>query len=570
MEFLIVGGIAILGYEINKAKYRENNHIEDDYDGEQSLFPFGSSYEIRKNNKNIKNKVHKHIHKKNTIGSTNTNVFDGPHNPKPFDPIPTSNFNFNKKEGFMNEQPTLKPFFSSEKTQNTNDDFKNRRLSMFTGIENNDEYQHKKETKQLFSPEETKERSLTNHLNIANDKDKYIASTFKTNELPFKQKMIGRGIGIDPSKSADGGFHSQFRILPNNVNDYKKNSFEGRVIYGKNNIDKRQKTEQFREFDKTICQETRPTMPIKAIVNAQSINTNNSIQKCTDRGNTQKLNNIKYNAFSGSQTYTMGNSTRNNDSTQGASIGNPMCEKMGTGGYTTSSYLTHETERENCGLVTNLMNTSQGIYTTNNDKMKPTLRTANPQQTHYGQISNNQEKYGIDRNISNNNIKAVKNVNNKNYIGIMSSNFKADIDRNINIPISKNELLYRKQINQQNTIQGVKQVPYHENLPDQYKLNYNKENLSTSFTPGMSRINVLQDPNKANGMTMYKNDTNNTINPNISGIKSINNFTNSNNMGYVQIDQTNKQNDRIHDFKILQNQLKNNPYNHNILNKHKV
>lgn len=564
MEFLIVGGIAILGYEINKAKYRDNISQHDhEYEGEHSLFPFKSSNKIKKNEKNLQKKLNKHYNQEKTIGAHNTKVFDGPHNPKPFEN--TNDHMLIKKEGFVNEQPVMKPFFSSEKSQNTNDDFKNRRLSMFTGVENNDEFKHKKEVNQLFSPDETIKWSEQTGYYDKTDL-RHEPSRFRANELPFEQKKVGRGIGVDASKPADGGFHSQFRILPNNVNGYKKNTYEGRVIFGKSNIDKTQEPEPFRDFDKSVCQERRPTMPIKASVNAQTSYINNSIQKCTDRGNEQSL---QYNAYGGSQTYMSGNSTRQNDTTQIAREGNPMREKMGTGGYSTSSYLTHETGRENCGIITNVIDTSQGSYIKNNDKAKTTLRSVNPQISYVGQVSN-QDQYGIDKNISNYNVKDTKNVNNTNYVGIMSSTLKADINRNMNIPNSKNELLYKKQINQNNTIQGVKQVPYHQTLSDQYQLNYNKERLSSSYTPGQSRINILQDPNQANGMTLYKNDHNNSINPNISGIRSINNFTNPNNMGFVQIDQKDFKNDRINDFKILENQLKNNPYNQNILVKNKA
>jgi hypothetical protein len=559
MEFLIVGGIAILGYEINKSKYRENKNIDNDYEGEHSMFPFRSSNEIKKNEKKLQKKMNKHFNDENTIGAHNTKLFDGPHNPKPFE-----NMNDHmeiRKEEFINPQPGMKPFFSSEKSQNTNDDFKNRRLSMFTGVENNDEYKHKQEVKQLFSPEETIKWSgnATYY-----DKQNYKPSNFKRNELPFEQKKVGKGLGVDPTKTVDGGFHSQFRILPNNVNSYKKNTYDGRVIFGKSNIDKIQDVVPFRDFDKSVCQERRPTMPTKAMVNAQSLYSNNSIQKCTDRGNEQSS---QHNVYGGPQTYMSANSTRHNDATQLAREGNPMREKMGTGGYSTSSYLTHETGRENCGTITNVIDTSQGTYIKNNDKAKTTLRSTISPSSYVGQISNNQEQYGIDKNISNYNVKETKNTHPTNYIGIMSSSLRADLDRNRNIPNSKNELIYKQQLNQNNTIQGVKQVPYHQNLPDQYKVNDNKENLSTSYTPGKSRINILQDPNKANGMTLYKNDHNDNIVPNITGIRSVNNFTNSSNMGFVQVDQKDYKNDRLKDFKILEKQLKNNPYNHNILTK---
>ena len=51
------------------------------------------------------------------------------------------------------KQDTNMPFFRSEKSQNTNDGFKDVRLATFTGIDNL-EYNHRKETTPQFKPVE--------------------------------------------------------------------------------------------------------------------------------------------------------------------------------------------------------------------------------------------------------------------------------------------------------------------------------------------------------------------------------------------------------------------------------
>ena len=56
---------------------------------------------------------------------------------------------------------------------------------------------------------------------------------FKTNEKPFEQIIVGKGIGLDADVPASGGFQEYTRVLPENISDYKANQLPGRVAGGK-------------------------------------------------------------------------------------------------------------------------------------------------------------------------------------------------------------------------------------------------------------------------------------------------------------------------------------------------
>ena len=117
------------------------------------------------------------------------------------------------------------PFFTSTKSQNTNDELKQRRIETFTGCDDIS-FQHKKECSNMFEP-----TSNLSHIHgtpgIINDfrEDRYtLTVTDKMhNTLPFEQQRVGPGINTD--EQSKGGFHERYRILPTNVGDYKKNNF---------------------------------------------------------------------------------------------------------------------------------------------------------------------------------------------------------------------------------------------------------------------------------------------------------------------------------------------------------
>jgi len=106
-------------------------------------------------------------------------------------------------------------------------------LASFTGID--DTYLHKREVGPMFSPAEQQTGWVYGMPLFRPDMDRYTQSLsqFKNDLSPVEPEQVGPGLNTDPSIPAQGGFHDFTRILPNNVNDYKKNQLPGRVNAGK-------------------------------------------------------------------------------------------------------------------------------------------------------------------------------------------------------------------------------------------------------------------------------------------------------------------------------------------------
>jgi hypothetical protein len=129
------------------------------------------------------------------------------------------------------------PFYKSQRSQNTNDAFKDRRLATFTGVDNLD-FQKKKELLQR-PPESqiTHPFGTTFQPDIDRYKD-YVASGIHNNVAPVEKQYIGPGLGSTASSSTHG-FHEMFRIMPDNINVYRKNNLPGAMNHGKMSVDSR-------------------------------------------------------------------------------------------------------------------------------------------------------------------------------------------------------------------------------------------------------------------------------------------------------------------------------------------
>ena len=128
------------------------------------------------------------------------------------------------------------PFFRSMKSQNTNSMVKDRRLETFTGV-NNLDYKKKREREG-----DAPVKGLTNihGTTFAPDMERYggyVTNGVQNNVTPFEKQYVGPGLGVSPETPSAGGYHQRFRILPDNVNGYRKNTFGGEIVVGKSAID---------------------------------------------------------------------------------------------------------------------------------------------------------------------------------------------------------------------------------------------------------------------------------------------------------------------------------------------
>lgn len=247
-----------------------------------------------------------------------------------------------------------RPFFASEKSQNTNNDFKDRRLGTFTGV-NNVEYKNKQEV-QAAPP--VKNISHINGTLFKPELDRYNDYTTNCrhhNVGPVEKQYVGPGLGIDPSVSATGGFHQQFRIMPDNVNGYRKNTFGGEINHGKSVVNQRESDGFVNTRDllgSNLTAEEQATLGSRPLDAPYASSTSAHSIRYDANASSQRNNNRSMEGLcnpgivTGSDaTYQLGNSTRHDDRTFACNVTGGAFRGL-NGGYNKAQYFTTETERE--------------------------------------------------------------------------------------------------------------------------------------------------------------------------------------------------------------------------------
>ena len=197
MEMLILAGVSMLGYKLSSAAKATAVPAAAPYDSQNIQGPLCAMY---------------------------ANAHD-----QMLDPINSGVVGPNSRP-----QPCkTMPFFTSERTQNTNTKFKQARMEMFTGATDmcrsvTGTYQNKKEQPALFSPTmgaaPLTSSGTAGNANSRPDVDRYYVSGVQNNTGPVDRIQVGPGLGLGPDNTAgQGGFHPYLRILPKNVGEYKIN-----------------------------------------------------------------------------------------------------------------------------------------------------------------------------------------------------------------------------------------------------------------------------------------------------------------------------------------------------------
>jgi hypothetical protein len=142
-------------------------------------------------------------------------------------------------------QPTIDPslpYFSSENKQHTSTYYKQSMVDLFTGnvkegVSETGYYKNKREADPLFMPSFTGAKvssgGTSGNPSYDAERQRYVPSNKFHNVRPTKQVQVGRGLGVGPEVPATGGFHEFFRVMPKNVNEYRKTNLPGNVNHGK-------------------------------------------------------------------------------------------------------------------------------------------------------------------------------------------------------------------------------------------------------------------------------------------------------------------------------------------------
>jgi hypothetical protein len=134
----------------------------------------------------------------------------------------------------------MAPFFTSMRSQNTNDDVKQRRMELFSGHLNEKSsatgtWKPKQESGPRFDPVPqpvTSGGSAGNAVNYDAQRKQAMVSGIQTGIRPFEQKIVGPGLGINSDVPAVDGFHSMYRVKPVDGYAHKINQLESRVVAG--------------------------------------------------------------------------------------------------------------------------------------------------------------------------------------------------------------------------------------------------------------------------------------------------------------------------------------------------
>lgn len=466
---------------------------------------------------------------------------------------------FAKDKNIQLNQPNvvsdLKPFFRSEKSQNTRDSYKDTRLSMFTGVDN---LEHKSKI-EIEAPKPVKELTNIHGSQYTNFKEYYKPSLMHNNVHPIEPENIGRGLGINSNQPASGGFHDTFRILPDNVNGYRKNNFAGTVIVGKSTTDNRQNESELTKH-KNIHLPIRTFEKGKASVDAMT--TRSDYSHDVVMSNREHCNN--YNLPNGSNhgTYKNTDTTRIDDRTcqYATQMGNPSRERINVG-YNNSKYITHDTQREDCSnFELNVNQPNRGISVYDNYNIDPTIRDNSCNSFNTGPLNGSTQTY-INNVTAQNTQRQTTECN--EYSGPANGRNlgHTDYNKNINNTMRGQNCTYSNTIGPaSSSIQGHKTYKY-EYEQDLYQ---KKEFVLNGYTPNQSRTNVPLNSTDYN--IHYKNDQHNNVISSNPQLQGQNKHTQLQNMGNTLITDKIYSTDRTL-YGINDMQLKKNPLSINILEK---
>lgn len=187
------------------------------------------------------------------------------------------------------------PFFSSAKKQHTNDEIKQRRMETFTGAldlrtSQTGTWSRKQEVPAMFKPEMSATaltsggRSAGTPFGI-DQGARYKPSTVQNNVVPTQQLRVGPGVGVGLDVAASGGFHPTLRILPKNVNAYKRHTLPGGVVPGASHVSARPSQPELAQMGppRFWDQRRRPTAATKAAVSGATERPTQTIGACGGR-----------------------------------------------------------------------------------------------------------------------------------------------------------------------------------------------------------------------------------------------------------------------------------------------
>ena len=466
------------------------------------------------------------------------------------------------------------PFFKSGRSQNTNENYKDTKLGVFTGVDNLD-FQKKEIAMNSFSPIIDSGRPI--HGNTF-DPDieryqNYVAHANHNNVTPVEKQYIGPGLGISIDQPAAGGFHQNFRIRPDNVNVYRKNNLTSLPVQGsKTLIDKPTQLPTI-ESSKGLTTEEFKHIGERGFDNARFASDAPTVRSIHDESlkvQNRMINNkdITGGVAFAAGSYIQGSNRLNKDTTNAlcnVPVGIANGASYGNGGYTTEQYLM--AANDNRGIaqhdLTNIQSTNPGTYFNNEQGPNPTLRgQCNSQITNATSVHGGQHDNQRDGRWSSRPTQKEQTICNE-YSGVAYGGMHATTVYDDPTTVRETQCGAASIYNESGFVsEGPRGhfVPGSGSYRGAYTGSdantYSRElSLVSNYTPNGG----TQTHDKMVGCHDFKSDcSNNTIqsNPRAQGV---NNFANSCNMGSTLIP-TNRVEENKRDWGYHKEVVKNNPY----------
>lgn len=130
-----------------------------------------------------------------------------------------------------NDFPTA-PFYRSQKSQFHSDANSRMRIESFTGGDSLNMRRAHEPAGTMFAPQPNVNTGRDMLCVREAELEHIPVGTFKNNEAPIGRQTVGPGLGLSPGEAPSGGFHPYFRILPDNVGQYRNNLPGGLIVGG--------------------------------------------------------------------------------------------------------------------------------------------------------------------------------------------------------------------------------------------------------------------------------------------------------------------------------------------------
>jgi hypothetical protein len=474
------------------------------------------------------------------------------------------------------------PFFTERKVASNNVQ-KQRRMESFTGTDDNVFWKKKQEVENLFKP--SKNLSYMNGIpssNVNTSTERYAASlTQKMDGIsPIEKINVGKGLNKGNDIAASGGFHDSFRILPDNINSYKKNSFAGRINTGKSITTQRNHVPHIESHGKPsrfYTEQQRQAAPGKSQFTKQQHRGKIALHDTT-RGQCTELVHLGAPTIDPGAPTNITYGTRNYDSSKCNASGNPHMQVLGNNPQS-GTYIMPQGERENCGTVTNAHYSGTVSSNRYNDAANPTLRedtnnyegqAYNSQVNAGGHLSTKYTANPTMREDANNyegqayNSQYQGNGNNSTYTAPTTYREETGYNTYENAPMYNNGQSNRKYESNPTQRQSThssytgaansNNKAYQNQQAMRSSQPYAKrEEVQREFIPGGSRMNVRENATQVIGSSNLQNDCNS--HPVTHGVH--NQVSNIHQLGNIEVSQRNNVNNR-NDFGLAKSVLRNN------------